>query len=251
MRNYFSLINCLFIVLLLSACVTNKNLEYFQSESENTEILKNQLKYKLQIGDVLSVQINTTTEQNHDFFNKEQATNSQLMMHNPYLWGYLIKEDGFLELPSIGKIEAVGLTLRELEKKIKLISVDYFDEPVVKINIINFEVQIMGEVNKPGRYEMVRPDANILDVIGKAGDLTQFANRKKVKVIRTKDDKHHIFYLDLTKNLTLVEDNFYIYPNDVIYIEPMKKRFYAFNNLPSVVSMGMSAITLYLLIQQK
>tara|TARA_B100000700_G_C14930414_1_gene801652 strand:- start:375 stop:1130 length:756 start_codon:yes stop_codon:yes gene_type:complete len=251
MRNYFSLINCLFIVLLLSACVTNKNLEYFQSESENTEILKNQLKYKLQVGDVLSVQINTTTEQNHDFFNKEQATNSQLMMHNPYLWGYLIKEDGFLELPSIGKIEAVGLTLRELEKKIKLISVDYFDEPVVKINIINFEVQIMGEVNKPGRYEMVRPDANILDVIGKAGDLTQFANRKKVKVIRTKDDKHHIFYLDLTKNLTLVEDNFYIYPNDVIYIEPMKKRFYAFNNLPSVVSMGMSAITLYLLIQQK
>ena len=251
MRNYFSLINCLLIALLLSACVTNKNLEYFQSESENTEILKNQLKYKLQVGDVLSVQINTTTEQNHDFFNKEQATNSQLMMHNPYLWGYLIKEDGFLELPSIGKIEAVGLTLRELEKKIKLISVDYFDEPVVKINIINFEVQIMGEVNKPGRYEMVRPDANILDVIGKAGDLTQFANRKKVKVIRTKDDKHHTFYLDLTKNLTLIEDNFYIHPNDVIYIEPMKKRFYAFNNLPSVVSMGMSAITLYLLIQQK
>ena len=124
MRDYFSLINCLLIIFLLSACVTNKDLEYFQSTSDNVENLKNPFKYKLQVGDVLSVQINTTTEQNHDFFNKEQATNSQLMMHNPYLWGYLIKDDGFLELPSIGKVGAIGLTLSQLENKIKLIAID-------------------------------------------------------------------------------------------------------------------------------
>ena len=238
------------ISFLLSSCIANKDLEYLQSSNQVNDVPNSNFTYKLQIGDVLSVQINTTTEQKHDFFNQEQTNNSQLMMHKPYLWGNLIKDDGKLELPSIGKIQAEGFTLRDLEREIKKIAVDYFDEPVVKVNIINFEVQVLGEVNKPGRYEIVRSNSDILLAIGKAGDLTEFANRKKIKVLRTNKEKHRIFYLDLTKKTVLNNPDFYLYPNDIIYIEPMPKRFYTFNNLPALVSMGMSALTLYLLIQQ-
>ena len=89
----------------------------------------------------MSVQISTVTEQLHDFFNKEQTSNSQLMMQNPYLYGYLIKGDGFLDLPSFGPVKAEGFTLSELENIIKQIAVSYFEQPVVKLNIINFEIR--------------------------------------------------------------------------------------------------------------
>ena len=112
-------------------------MEYIRSSKE---ISKNEYTYNdylLQKGDLISVQISTTTEQQHDFFNKEQTSNSQLMIQNPYLYGYLIKEDGFLELPSFGRVKAEGFTLRELENIIKEIAISYFEQPVVKLNIIN------------------------------------------------------------------------------------------------------------------
>ena len=88
------------------------------------------------------MQISTTTEQQHDFFNKENTSNSQLMLENPYLYGYLIKEDGSLDLPSFGIVRAAGFTLSELENVIKNIAISYFESPVVKLNIIKFEIII-------------------------------------------------------------------------------------------------------------
>ena len=177
----------LFLLLstfLLSSCITNHDLEYIRSSNEINKIKANKQEYRLQTGDLLSVQISTTTEQQHDFFNKEQTSNSQLMIQNPYLYGYLIKEDGFLDLPSLGRVRAEGFTLRELENVIKEIAISYFEQPVVKLNIINFEISVLGEVNSPGTYKVVDPNVNILYVLSLASDMTQFGNRKKVKVIR-------------------------------------------------------------------
>ena len=130
------------------------------------------------------------------------------MMQNPYLYGYIIKEDGNLELPSLGVIKASGFTLRELESVIKNISDSYFESPVVKLNIINFEITVLGEVNDPGTFKIVDPEVNILYALSLSGDMTQFGNRKKVKVIRNENDLNRVFYVDLTKegvlNLSLI-----------------------------------------------
>ena len=108
-----------FIVLcfLLSSCITSLDLEYIQSNQElsSSDILN--YEYRLQPGDLLSVQISTTTEQQHDFFNKENTSNSQLMIENPYLYGYLINDDGNLDLPSFGLIKAEGFTLKGFKNK--------------------------------------------------------------------------------------------------------------------------------------
>ena len=70
--------------------------------------------------------------------------NTQLMEKNPYLWGYLIKEDGMLELPSIGKVKAEGFSLRELETIIQTISLEYFEDPIVT-EIVALEKFYPGE----------------------------------------------------------------------------------------------------------
>ena len=115
-----------FLAFTFSSCITNRDLEYIRSNKELNKEKVDMQDYRLQIGDLLSLQISTTTEQQHDFFNKEKNS-SQLMTQNPYIYGYLIKEDGNLDLPSFGVVKAEGFTLRELENVIKQIAISYFE----------------------------------------------------------------------------------------------------------------------------
>ena len=252
--NKFFFVESKFVVLLLvllfffSSCVTNKDFEYFRTSKDVSKAKLNTNKYLLQVGDLISVQISTVTNQQHDFFNKEQTSNSNLMVQNPYLYGYLIKEGGFLDLPSLGKIKSEGFTLRELENIIRQIAISYFEKPIVKLNIINFEISVLGAVNNPGNYMVVNPEANVLYALSLANDMTEFGNLKKIKILRNDNDANRIFYVDLTDIKTLNNPNFMLQPNDVIYVPQLNKRFYSFSSLPNLISMSISAITLYLLI---
>ena len=255
MKNY-SILNtkyAIYILLFLftfSSCITNRDLEYIRSSKEIKNAKANKHDYRLQMGDLISIQISTTTEQQHDFFNKENSANSQLMMQNPYLYGYIIKEDGNLDLPSFGKVRAEGFTLQELESVIGKIAESYFESPIVKLNIINFEISILGEVNNPGTFKIVDPEVNILYALSLSGDMTQFGNRRKVKVIRNENELNRVFYIDLTKKGVLNNSDFMLQPHDIIYVAPLNKKFYAFNNITNIVSMALSAVTLYLLINK-
>jgi len=252
----YSFVNTKFRVIILlfiftfSSCITNRDLEYIRSNKEIKKAKANKQDYRLQQGDLISVQISTTTQQQHDFFNKENTSNSQLMIQNPYLYGYIINEEGNLDLPSFGKVKAAGFTLRELENVIKNIAVSYFESPVIKLNIINFEITILGEVNHPGTFKIVDPEVNILYALSLSGDMTQFGNRRKVKVIRNENELNRVFYVDLTKKGVLNNSDFMLQPHDIIYVAPLNKKFYAFNNITNVVSMALSAVTLYLLINK-
>ena len=104
----------IFLIFCFVSCITTNDLEYIKSNDKSLERKSSIQNYRLQKGDLLSIQVSTTTEQQHDFFNKENTANSQLMMRNPYLYGYMIKKDGTLDLPSFGIVEAAGFTLREL-----------------------------------------------------------------------------------------------------------------------------------------
>ena len=241
-------IQLIFLIFCFVSCITTNDLEYIKSNNKSLERKSSIQNYRLQKGDLLSIQVSTTTEQQHDFFNKENTANSQLMMRNPYLYGYMIKKDGTLDLPSFGIVEAAGFTLRELEAIIKNIAISYFENPVIKINILNFDVSVLGEVNNPGTFKIVDPEVNVLHALSLAGDITQFGNRKKIKIIRKDDDVNRVFYVDLTKVDILNDADFVLQPHDIIYVAPLRKKFFAFQNITNLVSISISAVTLFLLI---
>ena len=234
----------------LSSCITNRNLEYINTE--HTKVKSTNYEYVIQKEDLLSVQISSTTKSEYDFFNLQETSNPQLMNQNPYLYGYLVKPDGIVNLPMIGSVKVEGFTISEVENVIEQIASTYFKEPIVKINIINFKVSILGEVNSPGEYNIVRSNQNILHLLGKSQDLTEFANRKRVKVIRKNGvESTKVIYLDLTDSKLLNNKNIYLQPQDIVYVEPLKKKFYSVKNLSNAVSIGISSITLYLLLTNR
>ena len=184
---------------------------------------------------------------NHEKVKK--TSHPQLMQQNPYLYGYLVKPDGIVNLPMIGDVKVEGFTISEVEKVIEQISSTYFKDPIVKVNVLNFKVSILGEINSPGEYNIVRSNQNLLHLVGKANDLTEFANRKKIKIIRNNGpNSSKIIYLDLTDPDVLNNKDFYLQPQDIVYVEPLKKKFYSVRSLSSAVSVSISAITLYLLL---
>ena len=156
----------------------------------------------------------------YDFFNKSQD-NSISRINNPYIYGYLVNDSGYISLPMLGEIFVRGKSIDEAEKLIKNIASDYFSSPFVKLVLLNFNVTVLGEVKNPGLINIIEPTINLLDVIGKVNGFTQIANRKKIKIIRLEGEKTEIFYVDLTDKKLAKSENFFVKSGDVINIEPI------------------------------
>ena len=100
----------------------------------------------------------------------------------------------------------------------------------------------------PQRRQIAHPYQDA--ALSLSGDMTKFGNRRKVKVIRNQRDSNTVYYVDLTEKSILNSSRFMLQPHDVIYVGPLRKKFYAFNNITNIVSMSISAVTLFLLINQ-
>ena len=162
--------------------------------------------------------------------------------------GSLVNDSGYVSLPVLGEIYVSGKSLEEAEKIIKNIANDYFSNPFVKLVLLNFNVTVLGEVVNPGSINIFEPSINLLDIIGKVNGFTQMANRKKIKIIRLGVEKPEIFYVDLTDKKVANSNKFFIKPGDIIYVEPIEKRFFVVNNISTALSTIISSLTLYFLL---
>lgn len=238
----------LFLVFLLSSCISNKDLDIFHTKN-NTQIKTFKNITKLSEGDLLYVEIKSLTPTNYDFFNKGQ-NNSNSRLQNPQIDGYIVNDSGYVSLPILGEIYVKGKSIEDTEKTIKKVAKDYFSNPFVKVVLLNFKVTVLGEVNTPGTINIIEPSTNIIDVVGMANGFTSIANRKRIKIIRLNYEKPEIFYVDLTNKNIAKNDKFYVKSGDIINVEPVKKRFFVINSLSSGLSLIISSLTLYFLLNQ-
>jgi len=206
--------------IFLASCSSMSNIVLFEKQVENDQITVSEYqKHKLQSGDILHVKIIGVQKESFDIFNLEtNANNSQTTSANLFLNGFTIDSQGFIEIPTLGKILINGLTIEEAKDKIQLKADNYLVNSTVIVKHINFEITVLGEVNTAGTYTVYKDNITILEALGLSGDLTDYANRKKIKLIRD----NQIIYIDLTKTETLYSENFILKANDVLYVEPLK-----------------------------
>jgi len=207
-------------VLLLASCSSMNNIVLFEKQIEGEQIsLSKYQKHKLQEGDILHVKVIGVQKESFEIFNLEtNANNSQTTSANLFLNGFTIDSQGFIEIPTLGKISIKGLTIEEAKDKIQIEADNYLINSTVIVKHINFEITVLGEVKNAGTYTVYKDNITILEALGLSGDLTDYANRKKIKLIRD----NQIIYIDLTKTETLYSENFVLKANDVLYIEPLR-----------------------------
>ncbi len=207
--------------------------------------------YKLQPHDQLMVKINAFDGSTEDFLDREFKTaenfrdirfDEQSMYYNTYT----VHKNGYLYLPVIDSVYAKGLSTMELKLKIDKAYKDYLKYPYTTIKLANMKCTVLGEVNQPGVQYLYNEDNTLLDAIGLSGGMTEFGNRTNVKVVRKmRGGNTKTVYLDLTTYDFVRTEFYYVHPDDIIYVEPVKaKSFDASSRAIGVIFSAISTLAL-------
>jgi polysaccharide export outer membrane protein len=202
---------------------------------KNTEFLQNPplnkpAPYRIKPLDNLYLSITTLDPEVNQIFNPSMiGDNSSVSTMQTfgapvgqYINGYRVSNDSIVELPILGKIKLAGLTLEAAENVLRQRAEVYLKEPTVKVKLLNFRVNILGEVNTPGLQYNYEGSLNMYEAIGMAGGITRFADLENVVVNRQMDNRTVSFKIDATHNVMSQSDVFYLQPNDLVYVPPTK-----------------------------
>lgn len=222
MRKLFIFIISLIFTL---SCSSKKNILYIQN-SNDIDVDFAYQEYIIQPDDILKIDIGSDnpeliTSINPISVNTGIANNRELLLYN----GYRVDKEGYIDFPNFNRFFVKGLTLSQLTLKFKneIIEKGIVTNPSVDIKILNSEFTILGEVNRPGKYDFIENNLNIFEAIGIAGDLTINGERASVKVIRDYNNKKSINEIDLT-DINSIYENYQIFPGDIILINPNTTR---------------------------
>lgn len=231
-----------------TSCTSSRNLSYFADHNKEStfNIPKTDITQNILKGDILYILVNSADLMSNSFFNAVNTGGSIQGVSSSFSQspGYLVEADGTLTFPKLGKITAAGKTKavfkEELEKGLQL----YLKDPSITIRNLNYKVTVLGEVTRPGTYTSSNERMTLLEALGQAGDLTDFGKRENVLLIREHDFEQEYHRINLNDRSSIKQDFFYLRPNDVIYVEPIKSKRFRSSNFSQVGPLTISAISL-------
>ncbi len=242
----------LFVILctVLWSCNSYRKMTYLQHLNEQDSLIQNsfgQETYKIQPGDVLFIRISSLNKEINELFNPNDflatsAVNEAAM----YYKSYMVSDDGFIEMPVIGKVQVANKTLSETQHLLQSITLEYFKEAYVTVKYGGFKVTILGEVRRPGVFYFYNSKVSILEAIGQAGDLNEFGNRQNILILRPTSKGIKTFRINLLDKDVLKNPNYFIQPNDIIYVEALKTKTWKLNS--ANVSIILSSISTLILV---
>ncbi len=248
-RPYFLLL--LLVLTGLGGCISQKNLPYLQGSAYNSRqpvVVENaRQQYRVQPGDVLSIRVQSVQPQLNDIFNIDSRSVLNGDPGNLFLSGYSVDQAGNINLPTVGALRVQGLLVEEVQVAVQQQINKFVRDANVLVKLLSFKVTVLGEVRTPGRYFVYNAQCTLLEGLGLAGDLTEFGNRRNVKLIRQTANGSEVVLLDLTNPALLSSPYFYLLPNDALYVEPLPARANRGNasNL-GLVFAGISSVVLIL-----
>lgn len=218
------------IATTLLSCSTPSKIAYFQDTADADYPVRTQPQViRLQPEDKISIIVNCQDSKVANLFNlpfiaRQIGQPSDFSSsYSQGISGYTIQQDGTIDFPLLGKIEAKGLTRTELADKIKseLTGRSLVKDPVITVEYMNLFISVIGEVNRPGRYPLTQDSCSLLEALSQAGDLTIYGRRDNVRVIRAEGGSQHTYRVDLCNAESVMSSPvFYLRQNDLIYVEP-------------------------------
>jgi polysaccharide export outer membrane protein len=252
MHKFLRLASKLMVLLSLTSC-SYKAVPYFQNlttNGENEEAIKNYEPIVIAPDDILGISVSSLNSDASAVFNYNLKTVSglnQTTSNNPVV-GYLVDENGQIQVPYIGNMKVGGLTLSQIRVQLQKQLQEYLKEPVVNVRLINFKLSVMGDVLRPGVYPVEGQHISIPEALTMAGDLNITAMRTNVTLIREIDGKRKYIPIDLTSKRLFNSPYYYLKTNDIIYVQPGKNKFASVDNSYRNIGILLSALSIVVIL---
>jgi polysaccharide biosynthesis/export protein len=243
------------ISVLFSSCVPQKKIKYLQKkEKEDTTSIysiKQAADYKVQPNDNLYIRIYSLDEKTNTLFSRQQgsvtASGSYYSDASIYFESYTVSNEGYIDFPVIGKVYIKELTIEQTRSLIQQLVDEYLKETVVVVKIATYNITILGEVRNPGQYKIYQDKINVFEAVSKAGDLTDFADRNKVTLVRQVKNDSRVYRFDMTDEKFLNSSLYYLAPNDILYVAPLRSKQWGFQRFPYELLISSVAIIITVL----
>lgn len=227
------------VSLLFTSCASDKVISYFQDayNADSARIALPSPDIRFRPEDKLSIIVNCKDPELTTLFNLpyitrtvglDMSANTNIAGTSRGVSSYVVDQDGNIDFPVLGKLHIAGMTRNEVITYIKneLTSKNLVNDPIVTVEYANLQYAILGEVRSPGRYNINSDRTTLIEAISRAGDMTINGKRKNVMVIRTDSlDNVMTYKVDMTSLDSVFNSPvYYLCQNDMIYVEPTKKR---------------------------
>jgi len=204
--------------LMFTGCSAKKDFVLFHDTNVTTEKAKKSVtvldrttyEYKIQPHDRISITM----------YNHPELGTSSVQSQRQDETGVLVNSKGFVRLPLIKSIHVAGLTQTAAQQKIENAYKAYLEDADVYLEVLNKRAFVLGEVKNPGAIPLFNEKASLLQLLALSGDLTDFADRKSILVMKNRKNKVYTQTIDLTGKDSIRVASLMIYPNDIVYVTP-------------------------------
>jgi len=241
-------------LLMMGSCISMKKINYLPDaelyrQGDNIEFINDvSPDYLVKKGDNLYIDVKSLDPKNMNPFESDQRVsyqnNSEMSV---YLNSYMVTDSGYIILPVIGKFHVAGLTINVIKDKLQTVINDFYQLTTVTVKLVNFKISLLGEVARPGTYMVYQENINIFQALSLGGDVTSYANRSKVNIIRKTDKGSAVHTVNLLKADVLQSPYYYLQPGDIVYVEPLRSKNYAFTAFPYAIIFSTVTTTLLIL----
>ncbi len=232
-KTHFKLLLLAVLAVGAASCghKTYRNIAYFQDVEEEMSLpMEVNRGIVIQPQDRIAIVVSARDPELAAMFNLTRATNfinsEGGNVSNGSLMGYVVDNNGDINMAGLGKIHVAGLNRWELSNHVRqeLIDREYLKDPVVSVDFMNFKVSVLGEVKSPGTYNIVGDKVTILQALSLAGDLSIMGNRDNITVLREEGEERSFYHLDIRDTRIFDSPAYYLQQNDVVYVYPNKIR---------------------------
>ena len=219
----------LLLFVIFTGCTNTKKVIYFNNIQDTSfKSREADLEPVIRKGDILSISVSSANPDASVPFNTPNVSSSSIRATQPGTLpdGYLVQQDGTIQFPVLGNLMAAGITKKALKDNIQgqLDQRKLLVDPIVSIRYLNFRVTVLGEVARPAIVNVPSEQITLFEALGLAGDLTIYAKRDNVLLIREEEGTKIIKRLNLNTSDILNSPYYYLKSNDIVYVEPSKSK---------------------------
>jgi polysaccharide biosynthesis/export protein len=227
MRIFFSSIWISMLLQATTSCVAYKQLlNYQENFPDKTQMdVSNKPDIRIQPNDVLGIKVFSTELELAAPFNLNDQLNSNLInIEAIQLNGYLVNQKGEIDFPVLGTLKWQGFSIAEAKESLLLKLEQHLKDPVVNLRLLNFRVTVSGEVRNPGAFTILNERVSLLDALALAGDLTDYADRGDVLLVRENNGVRSLNKINLHSADFFQSEHYYLKQNDLVYVKPIKAK---------------------------